>query len=82
MAITIKRILIDEAGTARVFYSRDDGPAGAELVELKGTTELKTLTQALQKALDKRVADLATPEGRAASRAARVARNEARRGVQ
>lgn len=74
MAITVKRILIDEAGTARVFYYRDDGPAGSALVELKDTAELKAITLMLQNEIGKRVVARSTPEGREAARAEREAR--------
>ena len=79
MAITIRRILIDENGTARVFYAQDNGPAGADVLELKDTAELTALTLLVQGNLGKKVAAMVTPDGREAARAERIARLEARR---
>lgn len=67
---TMRHIMIDETGSARAVYTRDDGPSGSVTVELKGTPELEALYAKLNTAIDAKLAE--TQEERDAARAERL----------
>ena len=70
MAIKLQRILIDDSGSTRVFYTRDDGPSGSLTAELKGTPELDALLAKIGAAAEAKIGE--TEEQREAARAARL----------
>jgi hypothetical protein len=70
MTITLRRILIDENGSARVYYTRDDGPSGAASAELAGTPELAALLATLSAAVTAKISE--TQAQQEAARAERL----------